>query len=150
MITDLLVRYLHFLGIFVVFAAVLGQHLLLKGTVPRSVVGKAQRFDIAYAVAVVIVLATGLLQWFSGSKPAVFYTSNPVFHAKLTLFLFIGLVSIYPSVFMGRNRKGDPSELIAIPSGLVHCVRLELLLLVLMPLLAVIMSKGLGIPVEKP
>lgn len=41
MITDLLVRYLHFLGIFVVFAAVLGQHLLLKGTVPRSVVGKA-------------------------------------------------------------------------------------------------------------
>lgn len=98
----------------------------------------------------VIVLATGLLQWFSGSKPAVFYTSNPVFHAKLTLFLFIGLVSIYPSVFMGRNRKGDPSELIAIPSGLVHCVRLELLLLVLMPLLAVIMSKGLGIPVENP
>lgn len=150
MITDLLVRYLHFLGIFVVFAAVLGQHLLLKGTVARAVVAKAQRFDIAYAAAVVIVLATGLLQWFSGSKPAVFYTSNPVFHTKLTLFLVIGLVSIYPSVFMGRNRKGDPGELIAVPRGLVHCVRIELLLLVLMPLLAVIMSKGLGIPVEKP
>jgi putative membrane protein len=150
MITDLLIRYFHFLGIFVVFAAVLGQHLLLRGTVPRSIIAKAQRFDIAYAIAVVIVLGTGLLQWFSGAKPAVFYSSNPVFHTKLTLFLVIGLVSIYPSVFMGKQKKGDPAELVAIPKGLVHSIRLELLLLVVMPLLAVIMAKGLGIPVAKP
>lgn len=150
MIIDIVIRYAHFLGIFVIFAAVLGQHLLLKGTVPRAAVAKAQRFDIAYAVAVVVVLATGLLQWFSGSKPAVFYTSNPVFHAKLTCFFVVGLVSAYPSVFMGRNKKGDPGDLVIIPKGLIHCIRLELLLLVLMPLLAVIMSKGLGIPVEKP
>lgn len=150
MTTDILIRYLHFLGIFVVFAAVLGQHLLLKGTVPRSIIAKAQRFDIAYAVAVVIVLGTGLLQWFSGAKPAVFYTSNPVFHTKLTLFLIVGLVSIYPSVFMGKQKKGNQDELVAIPKGLVHSIRLELLLLVVMPLLAVIMAKGLGIPMVKP
>jgi putative membrane protein len=150
MTTDLLIRYFHFLGIFVVFAAVLGQHLVLKGTVPRAMIAQAQRFDIAYAVAVVIVLGTGLLQWFSGSKPAVFYSSNPVFHTKLTLFLVIGLVSIYPSVFMGKQKKGDPAELVAIPKGIVHSIRLELLLLVVMPLLAVIMAKGLGIPVVKP
>ncbi len=150
MTTDLLIRYFHFLGIFVVFAAVLGQHLLLKGTVSRAMIAKAQRFDIAYAVSVVIVLGTGLLQWFSGSKPAVFYSSNPVFHTKLTLFLVIGLVSIYPSVFMGKQKKGAPAELVAIPKGIVHSIRLELLLLVVMPLLAVIMANGLGIPVVKP
>lgn len=150
MTTDILIRYLHFLGIFIVFAAVLGQHLLLKGTVPRSIIAKAQRFDIAYAIAVVVVLGTGLLQWFSGAKPAVFYSSNPVFHTKLTLFLVVGLVSIYPSVYLGKQKKGDPSEQVTIPKGLVHCVRLELLLLVVMPLLAVIMAKGLGIPLAKP
>lgn len=150
MTTDILIRYLHFLGIFIVFAAVLGQHLLLKGTVPRSVIAKAQRFDIAYAIAVVVVLGTGLLQWFSGAKPAVFYSSNPVFHTKLTLFLVVGLVSIYPSVYLGKQKKGDPSEQVTIPKGLVHCIRLELLLLVVMPLLAVIMAKGLGIPLAKP
>lgn len=150
MTTDLLIRYFHFLGIFVVFAAVLGQHLLLKGTVSRAMIAKAQRFDIAYAVAVVIVLGTGLLQWFSGAKPAVFYTSNPVFHTKLTLFLIVGLVSIYPSVYMGKQKKGDPAELVTIPKGIVHSIRLELLLLVVMPLLAVIMAKGLGIPMVKP
>lgn len=150
MTTDILIRYFHFLGIFVIFAAVLGQHLLLRGTVTRAIIAKAQRFDIAYAVAVIIVLGTGLLQWFSGSKPAVFYSSNPVFHTKFTLFLVIGLVSIYPSVYMGKQKKGDPTELVTIPKGLVHSIRIELLLLVAMPLLAVIMAKGLGIPLVKP
>jgi putative membrane protein len=150
MTTDILIRYFHFLGIFVIFAAVLGQHLLLRGTVTRAIIAKAQRFDIAYAVAVIIVLGTGLLQWFSGSKPAVFYSSNPVFHTKFTLFLVIGLVSIYPSVYMGKQKKGDPTELVTIPKGLVHSIRIELLLLVAMPLLAVIMAKGIGIPVVKP
>jgi len=150
MTTDILIRYFHFLGIFVIFAAVLGQHLLLRGTVTRAIIAKAQRFDLAYAVAVIIVLGTGLLQWFSGSKPAVFYSSNPVFHTKFTLFLVIGLVSIYPSVYMGKQKKGDPTELVTIPKGLVHSIRIELLLLVAMPLLAVIMAKGLGIPVVKP
>lgn len=150
MLTDVLVRYLHFLSLLVVFSAVLGQHLLLKGSVPRATVAKAQRLDIAYAVAVIAVLATGLLQWFSGNKPAAFYSGNPVFHTKLTLFLVVGLVSIYPSVFMGKRRKGDPNERVEIPKALVWSIRIELLLLVLMPLLAVLMAKGIGIPLAKP
>jgi putative membrane protein len=68
----------------------------------------------------------------------------------LTLFLLVGLISIYPSVYMGKQKKGDPTELVTIPKGLVLSIRLELLLLVVMPLLAVIMAKGLGIPVVKP
>ncbi len=150
MLADILVRYIHFLSLAVVFAALIGQHVLLKGTVPRSTVALVQRFDLAYAIAVIAVLATGLLQWFSGSKPAAFYSSNPVFHTKLTLFLAIGLVSIYPSVFFGKHRKGDPAELVEIPKGIVWSVRIELLLLALMPLLAVLMAKGLGIPLAKP
>jgi putative membrane protein len=68
----------------------------------------------------------------------------------LTLFLLVGLISIYPSVYMCKQKKGDPTELVTIPKGLVLSIRLELLLLVAMPLLAVIMAKGLGIPVVKP
>ena len=45
------------------------------------------------------------------------------------------------------EKGGDPAELVTIPKGLVLSIRLELLLLVAMPLLAVIMAKGLGIPV---
>lgn len=146
MTDDLIIRYLHFVSMFILVAAVLGQHLILRGTVTRAIVGKAQKLDIAYAISVIVVLGTGLLQWLVVGKPADFYSSNPVFHTKLTLFLVIGLVSIYPSVYLGKNRKGDPDELVTIPPGIVWSVRVELLLLFLMPLLATLMARGIGIP----
>ena len=147
MISEILIRYLHFVSMFILVASVLGQHLMLKGRITRATVGKAQRLDIAYAIAVVVVLATGLAQWFLVGKPAEFYSSNPIFHTKLTLFLFVGLISIYPSVFLGKHRKGDPGEIVEIPKKLIWSVRVELLLLFLMPLLATLMARGIGIPV---
>jgi putative membrane protein len=149
MTDDLIIRYLHFVSIFILVAAVLGQHLILRGTITRALVGKAQRLDIAYAISVVVVLGTGLLQWLVVGKPADFYSSNPVFHTKLTLFLVIGLVSVYPSVYLGKNRKGEPEELVTIPRGIVWSVRVELLIIFLMPLLATLMARGIGIPLLK-
>jgi len=148
MIPDLLVRYLHFLSLILLMAAVLGQHLLLRSRMSRARIARVQRLDIVYAITAIGVLATGLLQWFWVGKPAQFYSSNPVFHAKFTLFLVVGLLSIYPSVFFGRHRKGDPDEEVGVPRALIWCVRIELVLLFLMPALATLMASGWGIPVE--
>jgi putative membrane protein len=61
--------------------------------------------------------------------------------------LLIGIVSIYPSVFFGKRKKGDPDEVVAIPKGIVMSVRIELLLLFLMPLLATLIARGIGNPI---
>ncbi|MDF1861235.1 MAG: DUF2214 family protein [Verrucomicrobiales bacterium] len=147
MITDILVRYLHFVSLILLLAAVLGQHLLLRKQMTRGEIARVQRLDILYAVTVIIVLLTGFAQWLWIGKPAQFYSSNPVFHVKITLFLLVGVISIYPSVFLGKQKKGDPEETIAIPGGLIWCVRIELLLLFAMPLLATLIARGIGIPV---
>ena len=146
MIADILIRYLHFISLILLMAAVLGQHLLLKKTMKRSEVALVQRLDIVYAVMVVLVLATGFAQWFWVGKPADFYSGNPVFHVKFTLFLIVGVVSAYPSVFLGKNKKGDPGESVEVPKLVIWSVRIELLLLFLMPLLANLMARGIGIP----
>ncbi|MDA8909071.1 MAG: DUF2214 family protein [Verrucomicrobiales bacterium] len=146
MIADILIRYLHFISLILLMAAVLGQHLLLKKTMKRSEVALVQRLDIVYAVMVVLVLATGFAQWFWVGKPADFYSGNPVFHVKVTLFLIVGVVSAYPSVFLGKNKKGDPGESVEVPKLVIWSVRIELLLLFLMPLLANLMARGIGIP----
>lgn len=146
MITEILIRYLHFLSLILLIAAVLGQHFLLRKTMTRREVARVQRLDLVYAVMVVIVLATGFVQWFWVGKPAGFYSGNPVFHAKLTLFLLVGVVSAYPSVFFGKNKKGSPDETVAVPKLVTWSVRIELLLLFLMPLLASLMARGVGIP----
>lgn len=147
MIIDILVRYLHFVSLILLLAAVLGQHLLLRKQMTRGEIARVQRLDILYAVTVIIVLLTGFAQWLWIGKPAEFYSSNPVFHMKITLFLLVGIISIYPSVFLGKQKKGDPEESIAVPAGLIWCVRIELLLLFAMPLLATLIARGIGIPV---
>lgn len=147
MIFDISVRYLHFISLILVMAAVLMQHLLLRSELTRAEIARLQRIDLVYAIAVVVVLLTGFAQWFWAGKPAEFYSSNPIFHTKLTLFLLIGIVSIYPSVFFGKGKKGDPDEVVAIPKVIVMSVRIELLLLFLMPLLATLIARGIGNPI---
>lgn len=145
MIADLLVRYLHFVSILALSAALLGQWLFISREMSRRRVIMLQKLDIIYGLGAVLVLVTGFLQWFVVGKPAVYYSENGLFHVKVTLFLVIGLVSIYPSVFFGRRRKGDPDETLGIPAMVIWSVRVEVMLLLIMPLLATLMARGIGL-----
>jgi len=108
---EILVRYLHFVSILALTVALFGQHLLVRPSLPRREVPRLAGLDLVYALAVLGVLATGLLQWRVGGKSAAFYSHNPVFHAKLSLFGLIGIVSIYPTIFFARNKKGGQQRL---------------------------------------
>ncbi len=44
-----------------------------------------------------------------------------------------------------KNRKGNPSEKIPIPKSIFWLIRLEHLLLFLIPILAGLMAKGIGL-----
>lgn len=147
MISDILVRYVHFVSVILLMAGVLGQFFLLRRQMTRRAIARVQRLDIVYALSVVGVLASGFAQWFLVGKPSEFYSANPVFHTKVTLFILVGLISIWPSVFLSKQRNGEETELVDVPKSLIWSVRFELLLLFLMPLLAVLMAKGYGIPV---
>ena len=149
MIADILVRYLHFVSILVLVGTVLAEHLLVRRSMSRGELALVAKVDAVYGIAAVLVLLTGFAQWFWTGKPAGFYSPNPVFHTKVTLFLVVGLVSIYPTVFFVKNRKGEPDEEVAVPGRVVMSLRLELLLLFLMPLLAVLAGRGVGIPLAE-
>ncbi|MGM0562979.1 MAG: DUF2214 family protein [Pseudomonadota bacterium] len=143
--TEVVIRYVHFLSIFVLFALLTSEHLLLKPQVSRADIKRLAIIDLAYGITALVVLGAGLALWLGVGKPAEFYTKNPVFHAKFGLFILIGLLSIGPTVFFIKQRK-TTAETIAVPRALIHLIRLELTLLVLMPLLAVLMAKGIGLP----
>ncbi len=146
MLLEILIRYLHFGSLFGLSAAVIAQAFLLRPKMIRREIAQIQRVDLLYAVMVVLVLATGFAQWFWVGKPSQFYSSNPIFHAKVTLFLIIGILSAWPSVFLGKQKKGEPDETVEVPRGVILSVRAEVVLLALMPLLASLMAKGVGIP----
>lgn len=104
------------------------------------------KIDGIYGFAVVTLLGAGLTLWLGGfGKPTEFYSENPIFHLKLTLFVSIGLLSVYPTIFFLKNRKGNPDDMVVVPNAIFWLIRLELVLLFLIPILAGMMAKGIGL-----
>lgn len=145
MTPEIFLRYIHFISIFTIAGVLISEHLLLKRTLTRAEVGRLARIDAIYGLAALTLVTAGLTLWLGGfGKPAIFYSRNWIFLLKLTLFLTIGLLSIYPTKFFTRNRKGEPTEVITVPSSVIWMLRLELVLLVMIPFLAGLMAKGIG------
>lgn len=145
MTAELLLRYVHFISIFTIVGTLASEHLLLKAEMTRSEVGRLARIDAVYGIAAVVLLTAGLTLWLGGvGKPTVFYTKNWIFHTKVTCFLAIGLLSIYPTIFFIKQRKGDQAEKVAVPKSIFWMLRMELTLLFIIPLLAGLMSRGIG------
>lgn len=144
MFLEIFVKYLHFICVFGVVSAVVSEHLLLKSELSRKEISRLSRIDAVYGLSALVLLGAGLALWFVVGKPASYYSHNWVFHLKLTLFAIVGLLSIYPTVFFIKQRKGDAHQMIQVPKGVILCIRMELLILTIMPFLAVLMAKGIG------
>ena len=145
MTLEIFLRYVHFICIFAIVGSLSSEHLLLKKSMTRREIGRLASVDAVYGIAALVLVAAGLTLWLGSiGKPAVFYTKNWIFHTKLTVFILIGLSSIIPTVFFTKNRKGNPDEVVEVPSRVVMMVRIELALLVIMPLLAGLMAHGVG------
>jgi putative membrane protein len=149
MLTDLLLASLHHLLFFALIAMLVTESVLLRGTVDGPVVQRLARLDSGYGMSAGLILVVGLLRVFKGVKGYDFYLHNPWFHAKLGCFVLVGLLSILPTVrFLRwrRARRVDPGW--RVPEAEWRSARrwvlVELHLLALIPLAAVIMSRGLS------
>lgn len=146
---DAIAASLHYLSIFVLFALLTCEHILFRADLDHATARRLLRIDLAYGVTASLVLATGLARvvWFG--KGADYYLHNWVFHAKVTLFILVGLLSILPTLtfFNWRNdllAGKAPTITPAQARRTIWVIRLELLLLVCLPFLASLMARGVG------
>ena len=141
---EVLVRYIHFLGIIILSMTLVSEHILLSVDTSAKKFKRLAVVDAVLGVSALVVLTAGLLLWFVVGKPSEFYSHNWTFHAKLTLFGLIALLSIYPTIFFIKNRNKS-IEQVVIPKALIMVIRLELTLLFIIPLLAALMAHGFGL-----
>jgi putative membrane protein len=144
-----LAAYLHYLAIFALFALLSIEHVLCKAPLDLPRARSLIITDRAYGVTALVVLLTGAarLLWFG--KGSAYYLHNSLFHAKLGLFVLVALLSIAPTWHINAWAKAVKAGQVPVlkPSSarwLSACIRLELLLLMLMPLLAVLLARGYG------
>lgn len=145
MTMEIFLRYIHFISVFTIVSSLVAEHLLLKKELTRKEIAQLAKIDAFYGLAALTLLAAGLTLWLGSiGKPAIFYSKNWIFHLKVSLFILVGLLSIFPTMFFIKNRKGDSEEKVQIPQSVFWLLRLELLLLFIIPLLAGLMAKGIG------
>ena len=141
---DILVRYLHLLGVVILFGTLIIENMAIARKISREDVRNLARIDGIYGASAVVVLICGLYMLLAGAKPTEFYTPNPVFHIKMTLFVLVALLSIYPTVFFVRHRRTEADSL-DVPVAVIRLVRVELIVLVFIPVMAFLMARGIGL-----
>ena len=145
-----ILAYLHFVAILLLFALLLLEHQLLLQPLDFARARSLYRTDIAFGIVAGLVLFTGAARAMHFGKGLDYYLNNRLFHAKVGLFIVIALMSLYPTLkfFKWRSalKAGQPPALSPTQARRVSLViRLELLLLLLIPLLAALMARGYGV-----
>ncbi len=144
MMTFILVKYLHFIGIFMVVAALFTELILVKREMTLSKLNLLSKADGLYGLGAMIAVGAGLVMWFAIGKPSDFYSSNFIFLTKVGLFTLVGIASIWPTVYFLKFRKSKGKDLTEVPSYVIWIIRFEVVVLIILPLLAVAMSNGIS------
>ena len=147
---DAILAYLHFTAIFMLFAFITTQAILIRGPLDIRTVKLIGRTDLWYFGSAFAVLVTGFLRATMGAKGPDFYFNFWPIYAKLALFLAVGIISIKPTMTFIRWRRrfeGDPAW--QVPPGEQAAMRklvvIEAHLAAVIPFIAVMMSRGLGL-----
>ena len=146
---DAALAYLHFIAIFVLFAFLTVQAVVLKRPLDQRAVQILARADSWAAGAAAAVLLTGFLRAGLGAKGGDFYFSAWPIYVKIALFVIVGLMSIKPTLaYIQWRRAYERDAAWSVPQaehGLVRkIVMAEVHIAALIPLVAVIMARGLG------
>jgi putative membrane protein len=149
MISDALLAYAHFASVFLLFAFLTVEAMLLRHEVDAKAATIIARTDLWYGASAGLVLITGLLRVFFGAKGSAFYLENPMFWAKVALFALVGILSIKPTLMFLRWSRSLKANAAFIPEDTERrtarrLVMTQLHLAALLPLAAVLMARGVG------
>jgi len=149
MLQDALLAWIHYLAIFLLIVAMTAQTVLLRPPITDIAVRRLAIYDRVYLASAIAVLITGVLRLTLGAKGMLFYMSNPWFHAKIAVFVIIGLCSIPPTLAFLRWNKQAKQQPGYLPDAAQtkkarRWVMLEVHLVVFLPLFATLMSRGIG------
>ena len=145
-----IVAYLHYLSIFVLLALLGIEHVQFKLPLDLARARSLVLVDMSYGMAAGAVLLSGLARVIWYGKGSAYYLGNSLFHAKVGLFVLVGLLSILPTfVFLNWRNQLKAGQVPSVSPRqarlVIMTIRLELLLLLFIPLLAVFMARGYGV-----
>lgn len=142
-----IVASFHLIALGLGLGAVLTRGNVLREPISASSLKRAFRADTLWGIAAILWIATGLWRLFGGLEKGVpYYLANSFFHAKMTFFILILLIEIWPAITLVRWRKGSAATPEA-AKRIAMLSHIQALLVVLMVFAAAAMARGLGMGV---
>lgn len=138
------VKYLHIVSIFGMISFLVAELVLVKQSMNRGEIKQLSKLDGFYGLMSILAVGAGFTLWFGVGKPAEFY-ANVIFYIKIGMVSLVGILSIWPTVFFIKQRKGEFDELVTTPNYIRKLIIFQLALLAVAPFLAITMAQGVRI-----
>lgn len=144
-----LFAFVHHLAAFALVATLVLEFVLVRGELDARGARRLRITDMLFGISSGVALVVGLLRVFYFEKGAAYYFHSAPFIAKLSLFLAVGLLSIYPTmVFASWGKLMKQGQLPVLADAqrrrLRAVMHAELTGVVLIILCAVLMARGVG------
>ncbi|WP_320664200.1 DUF2214 family protein [Prochlorococcus sp. MIT 1223] len=144
------IAYIHYLSFMICFGALVLERKILKVSPDRKEAITLLLADVVYGVAALLLLLSGLLRVLYLGQGSEFYTQNPIFWIKITIFIGVGLLSLYPTfTYILWAIPLSKGELPKVDSILVEritkIINIELIGFIMIPLFATLMARGVGL-----
>ena len=132
------------------FAALAVERRLIKTDPNRNETISMVITDVIYGIAGIALLASGILRVLYFGQGTEFYTHNPLFWVKIGVFIFVGTLSLYPTVtyilWSIPLTKGElPDVGLKLVNRLKIILNIELVGFALIPIFATLMARGVGL-----
>lgn len=146
---SILLAFLHHLAAFTLFSFLIVEFMLLKGELTLARAKQVILADTIYGASAGVILVVGLLRVMYFEKGTVYYAHSTPFVIKLSVFILVGLLSIYPTLeFLTWRKSIKQGQIPAISDTKVKKIRMimhwQLLGLTIILLCAAMMAKGVG------
>src|SRR5262245_18362247 len=143
-----LMAYLHYLSIIFVGGFLIAELGMCRVGMTSEQAQRIAIIDAVFFASALAALATGLLRLFFYAKGVGSSAGNPTFWVKMALYVSIAAISIKPTRTFLRWKRAAVDRGAAPPGAEIAAARrvihLELGLLALIPLIAVLIARGIG------
>jgi putative membrane protein len=148
MATDLHLAIAHHLLIFILFGILVSELVLVREGMTGADAKRVASIDLWYGIVALLILIAGFSRAIFAAKGWAYYSTNSFFWAKISVFVLIAVLSIWPTLKFISWRKrfqlegGSPNGTTV--SSVRRVLWLQTALFALLPAFAAAMARGYG------
>lgn len=144
---NILVALLHHIAAFTLVSTLLAELVLVRQPLTVSSAKSLRFIDSIYGLSAMLIIVLGVLRVMYFEKGQDYYLHSHAFMLKMTAFIVVGLLSIYPTVvFLRWGKAVKQNQLPVFPDAQASIIqtilKLELAGVIFILAGAVLMAKG--------